>query len=74
MAQRRGLVLLLYCEQIFKLFITLNYLKFLSLDGSPNSNFFILGPPNNFHFENLYYSAIPVFPYMLIPYDFGVRK
>jgi len=40
MAQRTGLVLLLYWERIFKLFITLNFLKFLPLGGPPNTNFF----------------------------------
>jgi len=30
-SQRRGLVLLLYCKLIFKLFITLNFLKFCHL-------------------------------------------
>ena len=32
--------MLLYCGHIFKLFITLNFLNFLSLDGPPNTNFF----------------------------------
>jgi len=37
-AQRRGLALLALV--VFKPFITLNFLKFLSLDGPPNTNFF----------------------------------
>ena len=40
MAQRKGLVLLLYCERIFKLFITHNFLSFYQLDRPPNTNFY----------------------------------
>jgi len=37
--KERVILLLLYWESIFKLFITLNFSKFLSLDKPPNTTF-----------------------------------